>query len=278
MPRLALSVDRPADRVLLAGLPHLVPVIEEISDGVLLIGGLATTAWVASSLMELPLRATRDVDLGIDRVALGLTGSTRRIGPLLERHEFERRAGDEPFRFRRTTDVGDFLVDLLLPKGASRAQPPMIEAGIDTVAAPGLAYAIARGPERLDLRLSERGRVHRFELPIAALDAMLVMKATLVADGARTQLDRRVVDTADAIMLAAALSHDAASLQALARNRTRGEPRRALRWLHEHFSDERSAEARRVESHFERERRGPGGAAWAVEAVAAFLAALDEQR
>jgi hypothetical protein len=32
MPRLVLSVDRPADRVLLAGLPHLRPVIEEISE------------------------------------------------------------------------------------------------------------------------------------------------------------------------------------------------------------------------------------------------------
>jgi hypothetical protein len=278
MPRLVLSVRRPADRALLAGLPYLQPVIEEISDGVLLIGGLATTAWLASSPLELPLRATRDVDLGIDRVALGLTGGARRIGPLLERHEFSRRVGDEPFRFRRATRAGDFLVDLLLPKGASRARPPLIEVGLDSLAAPGLAYALARGPERLDLRLSERGRTHRFELPIAALDAMLVMKATLVADGARTDLDRRVVDTADAAMLAAAISRDEASLRELAANRLRSEPRRALRWFRERFSDERSAEARRVELHFEREHRGPGGAAWAVAVVERFLAALDEQR
>jgi len=228
--------------------------------------------------LELPLRATRDVDLGIDRVALGLTGRARRVGPLLERHDFSHRAGDEPFRFRRTTGAGDFLVDLLLPKGASRAHPPVIEVGLDSVAAPGLAYALARGPERLDLRLSEASRVHRFELPIAALDAMLVMKATLVADGARTEVGRRVVDTADAVMLAAAASHDAPSLQALAANRMRSEPRRALRWLRERFSDERSAEARRVESHFAREYRNAGGAAWAVTVVRDFLAALDEQR
>ncbi len=278
MPKLVLSVDSPVDRVLLAGLPHLQPVIEEIADGVLLIGGLATTAWLASSPLELPLRATRDVDLGIDRGALGLTGRARRIVPLLERHDFSQRVGDEPFRFRRTTGGGDFLVDLLLPKGASRARPPVIEAGLDSLAAPGLAYAIARGAERLDLRLSEAGRTHRFELPIASLDAMLVMKATLVADGARTEVARRMVDTADAVMLAAAVRHDTASLRALATNRARSEPRRALRWLRERFSDERSAEARRVESHFERERRGAGGAAWAVAAVGEFLAALDEQR
>jgi hypothetical protein len=220
MPRLVLSVDRPVDRVLLAGLPHLQPVIEEIADGVLLIGGLATAAWLASSPLELPLRPTGDIDLGIDRVALGLTGRARRIVPLLERHDFSRRVGDEPFRFRRRTGAGDFLVDLLLPKGASRARPPLIEAGLDSVAAPGLAYAIARGPERLDLRLSEAERVHRFELPIASLDAMLVMKATLVADGARTEVGRRVVDTADAVMLAAAVSRDTVSLRALAANRT----------------------------------------------------------
>lgn len=278
MPRLVLSVDRPVERVLLAGLPHLLPVVEELAGGVMLIGGLATTAWLASSPLELPLRATRDVDLGIDRVALGLTGGARRIVPLLERHDFSRRVGDESFRFRRTTGAGDFLVDLLLPRGASRAQPPVIEVGLDSVAAPGLAYAIIRGPERLYLRLSEAGRLHRFELPIASLDAMLVMKATLVAEGARTELDRRVVDTADAVMLAAAVSRDAASLRALATNRARSEPRRALRWWRERFADERSAEARRVESHFEREHRGPGGATWAVAAVGELLAALDEQR
>jgi hypothetical protein len=125
MPRFILSADRPVDRVLLAGLLHLRPVIEELADGVLLIGGLATTAWLASSPLELPLRATRDVDLGVDRIALGLTRGTRRIGPLLERHEFERRAGDEPFRFRRSTRAGDFIVDLLLPRGASSARPPL---------------------------------------------------------------------------------------------------------------------------------------------------------
>jgi len=48
--------------------------------------------------------------------------------------------------------------------------------------------------------------VHRFDLPIASLDAMLAMKATLVADGVRTGLGRRVVDTADAVMLGGAAS------------------------------------------------------------------------
>jgi hypothetical protein len=119
--------------------------------------------------------------------------------------------------------------------------------------------------------------VHRFVLPIASLDAMLVMKATLVADGARSEIGRRVVDTSDAVMLAAAITHDAASLRELARNRARSEPRRALRWLRERFTDERSAEARRVEAHFRSEYRNAGGAAWAVAVVRDFLAALDER-
>ena len=75
---------------------------------------------------------------------LGLTARTRRIQPLLERHGFRRRPGDEPFRFVRDTEAGAFQLDLLLPKGASRADPPIIESGLDTVAAPGLAYALTR--------------------------------------------------------------------------------------------------------------------------------------
>ena len=101
------------------------------------------------------------------------------------------------------------------------------------------------------------------------------MKSTLVADGARTEPHRRVVDTADAVMLAAAAASDASCLHELKRHRTRSEPRRALRWLRNAFTDARSAAPRRVEQHLLDEYGQAGGAVWAVEAVAVFLAAFD---
>jgi hypothetical protein len=275
MPSLVLHVAGPADRLLLAGLAHLQPVIDELAGGTLLIGGIATTAWLQASATELPIRATRDVDLGIDRTVLGLTARTRRIRPLLERHGFRRRPQDERFRFVCDTEAGAFLLDLLLPKGASRADPPLIEDGLDTVAAPGLAYALTRGSQRLELTLVDDGSSHRFVLPIASLDGLLVMKATLVADGTRTGPHRRVVDTADAVMLAAAATGDASCLRELKRHRTRSEPRRALRWLRDSCTDARSAAPRRVERHLLDEYGQAGGAAWAVATVTAFLTAFD---
>jgi hypothetical protein len=275
MPTLTLHAAGPADRLLLAGLSALEPVLDELGEGVLLVGGLAVWAWLHASPLDLPVRATRDVDLGVDRRGLGLTTTSRRIRPLLERHEFTRRPGDEPFRFVRETGEGMFLLDLLLPKGASRRHPPLIEAGLDSVAAPGLAYALGRGADRLDLTLVADEGQRTFRLPIATLDAMLVMKAALAGAGVRMQQDRRIADTVDAVMLAAACAADPNSLRALEQHRNRSEPARALRWLAEAFDATDTREARRVERYCRDEYDRPDGASWAVGTVARFLDSLD---
>jgi hypothetical protein len=271
--KLTIRVAGPADRLLLAGMTALQPIVDELADGVLLIGGLATTAWAQSGPADLPVRATRDVDLGINRRALGLTSTSRRIQTLLERHGFHRRPDDENFRYRRQTESGEFLLDLLLPKDASRDDPPIIEAGIDSVAAPGLAYAIRRGAARLDLTLVTDEDSHRFTLPIATLDAMLVMKAGLLADGTRAQTDRRITDTFDAVVLAAACTHDHEALRALAHAKGR-EAARAMRWLRSSFPAADALAPRRVERHVASEHGQPGGGDWATATVATFLAAL----
>lgn len=49
MPISRIDVTGPADRLLFAGLPHLQPVIDDLGDGVMLIGGLAATAWTGAS-------------------------------------------------------------------------------------------------------------------------------------------------------------------------------------------------------------------------------------
>jgi hypothetical protein len=49
MPKLRIDVTGPADRLMFEGLPHLQPVIDELGDGAMLIGGLATSAWIGAS-------------------------------------------------------------------------------------------------------------------------------------------------------------------------------------------------------------------------------------
>jgi len=54
------------------------------------------------------------------------------------------RPGEDGFRFEKHLQHGSILVDLLIAKGASRSKPPILEKGIETIAAPGLAYALSR--------------------------------------------------------------------------------------------------------------------------------------
>lgn len=274
MPQLAIPVRGPADRLLLAGLSALDPILEELGDGVLLIGGLATAAWVETGAIGLPPRPTHDVDLGVDRRTLGLTARTRKLQPLLAQHDFRRLPGDEPFRFSRETEAGRFLLDLLLPRGASRHDPPLIEPGLDSLEAPGLAYAIERGPAHVDVTFVD-GREHAaFRLPIVTRDAAFVMKAALAASGVRTRPDRRITDTTDAVMLAAACARDGASVEALRAHRRRSEVRRAVGWLASAFADERAAAPRRVQRYFDEQLQLPEGAAWAVRAAARLRSEL----
>lgn len=170
MLRCELSVTGPTDRLLAQGLPLLAPVLEQLGDGALLIGGLSVTAWLTARPVEMPTRATRDVDLGIDRLALGLTGSKAFVADLLREQEFKAGYSEEAFRFVRATSEGSFVVDLLVAPGASRAQPPIVEPGLPTLAAPGLAYALLRGPVSLELTLLDE-QARTFALRTVQLDA-----------------------------------------------------------------------------------------------------------
>lgn len=270
MLRCELSVTGPADRLLAQGLPLLAPVLERLGDGALLIGGLSVTAWLTARPVEMPTRATRDVDLGIDRLALGLAGSKAFVADLLREQEFKAGYSEEAFRFVRETSEGSFVVDLLVAPGASRAQPPIVEPGLPTLAAPGLAYALLRGPVALELTLlGEQART--FALRTVQLDAAFVLKAALVASGVRTRFDRQITDTVDAVMLASACASDPEAIGALASHRKRSDVKSAIVWIRQRFVNERSAAAQRVARHFE----DPTTAAWAVEVAHSFTATLD---
>jgi hypothetical protein len=273
MPASRIDVTGPADRLLFEGLPHLQPVIDNLGDGVMLIGGLAATAWIGASDIGLPLRATRDVDLGIDRRGLRLTASQSKVVPLLRDSGFESMGGDASFRFVKETPAGDFIVDLLVAPGSSRANPPILEQGLTTFPAPGLAYAILRRPKPLSLIVAHGETEREFKLPIVSLDSGFVMKAVLTASR-RLRPDRRITDTADAVMLAAACVSDQESLLALREHRRRKDVREATRWMTSAFETETTAAARRIERHFEAEFGQAGGAAWAVDISGRFKRAL----
>lgn len=273
MPTLRIDASGPADRLMFEGLPHLQPVIDELGDGAMLIGGLAATAWIGASDIGLPMRATRDVDLGIDRRTLRLSANRRKVVPLLQKHGFESLGGDAQFRFVKETVAGEFLVDLLVAPGSSRADPPILEADLTTLSAPGLAYAILRHPETLALTIACEGGARRFKLPIVVLDSAFVMKAALTASH-RLRPDRRITDTTDAVMLAAACTGDNPGMAALREHRRRKDVREAIHWMTESFESERTAAARRVERHIESEAGQPGGGTWAVEVSRRFRQAL----
>jgi hypothetical protein len=269
MLRCEISVKSDADRLLYEGLPLLMPVLDELGEGALLIGGLATMAWLAARPVGLPIRATRDVDLGIDRAILGLRGNRAIVGKLLRAHGFKPGYAEEAFRFAHETPAGVFVVDLLVAPGASRAEPPILEPGLPSLAAPGLAYAMLRGATPLELNLvGEKQR--SFALQTVKLDAAFVLKAALVASGARQQENKRITDTVDAIMLAAACASDDETMMELSAQRKRSDVRAAVRWIGEQFTSPRSAAARRVTTHVGSE----DGGEWASRVAQRFVQKL----
>jgi hypothetical protein len=145
----------------------------------------------------------------------------------------------------------------------------VIERDLPSLAAPGLAYAIDRGAVPLQLvMLGPETRT--FDLFTVHLDAAFVLKATLVASAVRPRRDKRIVDTADAVMLAAACAADSDAMTALAHHGRRSEPKKAISWLADEFKSARSAAARRMAEHTGTE----DGAGWAVDTAQRFAAAL----
>jgi hypothetical protein len=275
MERLVIGVAGPADRLLAAGLDDLGPVLSELQGNVIVVGGLMARAWLhLRPIEEIPPRATADVDLGVDRKGLRLTSSTEKVRPLLEAIEFRSEGGDEGFRFRKEFDGGEALmVDVFVAKGASRDEPPVLEKGVVTLAAPGLAYALQRGPYFVECVLVDGDTTTEIELPLPTLDAAFVLKGALAASGVRTRPDRRDRDRVDAVMLAAACLSDEEALAGLGKA-TSGEARKAITWLQTKVNDPRSAVARTLENYLEQNHQLPGGGEWAAAVAANFSQAV----
>lgn len=271
-----IGVTGPADRLLVAGLREIGPILEELAPAVLVVGGLMGRLWLHAVPIDMPVRPTADIDLGIDRRRLQLAADSRVVGPLLDRLDFKGGYAGEPFRYSKLVDgVGEVLLDIVVPPGASRQQPPLVERGLESVAAPGLAYAVLRGSIAAHASFVDAGRSFDFQLPIPTLDAALVLKAALVESGVRTRPDRVRSDSVDAVMLAAACLRRPDALRALRDHRRRSDVRKSVRWLAHAFRSPTAVGSRRVETHFVGDGYGPGGGRWAAEVASAFAAALE---
>lgn len=272
-----IGVTGPADRQLVAGLREIEPVLAELRPAVLLIGGLMARLWLHAVPLHMPVRPTSDIDLGIDKRALRLSADRRVVGPLLESHGFEPGSFGEEFRYSKEVPGLDdpILVDVVMPPGESREEPPVLEPGLTTVAAPGLAYAVRRGAVVASGRFVDGQSVFAFELPIPALDAAFVLKAALVESGVRKRPDRLRSDSVDAVMLAAACLREPSAIAALGEHRGRNDVRKSLNWLRESFRSHEAIGSRRIESHFERAGYGLGAGEWAHDVAADLLAQLD---
>lgn len=235
-------------------------------------------AWLHLRPLDVPARATADIDLGIDRKGLGLTSSTEKVRPLLEARDYVPYGGDEGFRFGKEMAPGEVLVvDLFVAKGASRSEPPVLEKGVETLAAPGLTYAIERGPYFVEAMLHDGTTRVEVELPLPTLDAAFVLKAALAHDGVRTRADRQSRDRVDAVMLAAACVADRKAVRALS-SATGKEAKRAVGWLRDKLASPSSAVARTVERHMLEEHGTPGGGEWAVQVAAQLMGSLEAER
>jgi hypothetical protein len=143
-----IGVEGPADRLLVVGLTELYPVLRQLGAGATIIGGLMVRVWLHARPVDFPARATPDIDLGINKRTLRITGTRRVVGPLLEARQFTPGYGGEPFRYSKDVDEGPIIVDVVVAPGSSRMDPPLVESGLETVSAPGLAYAELGTPSR----------------------------------------------------------------------------------------------------------------------------------
>jgi hypothetical protein len=277
MPPVPIVVEGMADRVLVKGLDYIRPVLDALDGSVIIIGGLMVRIALTAVPPELPIRGTADIDIGVDRRSLGFASSAKKIAPLLEEQGFAPGAvhPEDQFRFGKEIEGDTFVVDLLVAPGSSRDEPPVLEEGITTLAAPGLAYALLRGIEPTEVEFLDGDHTSNFVLPMPRLDAAFVLKAALAESGVRNRSDRQRVDTVDSLLLAAALLQDAESILALRDHRGRSDVKKSIRWLGASFADNESSGVARVVEYFRDEFATEVDPQYAVRVAAQLVSKIE---
>jgi hypothetical protein len=214
-------------------------------------------AWVEGGAGGEPARPTIDVDLTL------LPGRGR---PAIERVP-ERllaqglRPHQEPFRLRREDGV---LIDLLVPPGASRADPPRIGRQV-LFRAEGAAFGFELRPEPVVARLRSR----KVEFQVPRLAPALVHKTLVLAAMRPRYLD----DASDvAHLLRAVRREPEEAIPDLVGHRRRTDVRKALAALSGLFGDEDARGASWVEQEL-----GTTAAVTAVDDARRLLSEMTER-
>jgi len=176
---IVLDDGSPADVVGFRALGVVIDSLMDVPDAAWrVVGGWMVRAWVEGSAVG-AARPTVDVDVALL--------ASRGGGKVEEVPQRLRDAGllptDEPFRLRGPDDL---LVDLLVPPGASRADPPRLGTHI-VFEARGSRFGFEMPPEPVSVRLDD----DRLGFPTVRLAAALVLKAVVlgVARPGRTEVD-----------------------------------------------------------------------------------------
>ncbi len=267
----------PAERVAVETLTRVQPLLDELEGGVLLIGGLMARLVVERSGVELPIRPTADVDLGVTRKdPVRLYGSVARVGPRLRELGFESGADAAHGTYRFVgVDQPELIVDVLSVPNERRDTTPHLEPGIEAIEAPGLSYAFAQGVDVAHVRFAdaEGAVLGDVRVPLPRPDAAFVLKAALV--GRRSHPPVLAADTADAVSLAAVVLGSEPSLDRLDRAKSTSELAACRRFVAA-CADAESAHARRVADGlgFDRSQRVTY-ATWAADIMEQLRARLD---
>jgi hypothetical protein len=104
-----------------------------------LIGGHMVTVHTARHDLGLPLRQTRDADLGMESLVLATSG----VASALLGRGYQQSGGN---RFTREFNGLELAIDVLVPADTSRVQHNRPVGDLFVDEAPGLGYALARDP------------------------------------------------------------------------------------------------------------------------------------
>jgi hypothetical protein len=233
MRQLSLDPESEADIVGFESLRVAIQAVDGVPPAAWrVVGGWMVRGWTEGGTVEVSMRPTIDVDLAL------FPGRGRRATSQVPDRLAE--AGllpdAEPFRLRRDDGV---LVDLLVPPGGSRGEPPKLGKQV-LFRAEGAAFAFELPPELVRVGLKRR----RVEFQVPRLAAALVHK-TIVLAGMRP---RYLDDASDVARLLAVVRREPEeAAEDLRAHRRRSDVRKALAAIAALFGEEEARGARWVE-------------------------------
>lgn len=250
---LVLDPTSPADEIGFLALGEAVKAVRGVPAW-LILGGWMVRAWVGSSRSDARIRPTVDVDLGL--LSVRAPEKVKAVPGRLIASGF--RSQDEPFRLMRADGT---RVDLLIPPGASRRDPPRIGRQ-EVFEAPGTRFAFELPATPVTVKLGGE----ELTIQVPCLAGAIVAKA--VALGHRRPARARVDALDVAALLAVWEQEPEPTRSRLAKGRRRTDVKRGLASLARNFESPEAAGAMWVEQELDSRRES-------LKAVARAAALLD---